>query len=112
MSDVRITGLTIRDKATKKDGKILLCYFDADLPFVTLLGCALFRFKNGSFFVAPPSIEGPLGQRCAVLFNDDEMRFDIRDAAIEAYERMTGKKADRPMEFGAPVALPSMGEAA
>jgi hypothetical protein len=91
MSEVSITGLTLRHDEPTADGSRLIAFFDAEVPFFRLQGCRLIRRATGMVAVLPPHIPGPQGQRRTVQITDTELKNDMRAAALRAYRLLGGE---------------------
>lgn len=94
MSDVTITGLTLRNSDPWESGSRLIAFFDAEVPFFRLHGCRLVLQPNGHVTVHPPHINGPRGDLRSIRITDAELKNEMRAAAIKAYRALGGVLSD------------------
>jgi hypothetical protein len=95
MVGVRITGATLVKDAAPRRGRLLVGYFDCELPGIEMKGCALFLLSNGHSFVRPPCIPGPGRNLRAVTVTDPDLRAAMREAATAAL-RALGARLEWP----------------
>lgn len=85
-----IISITVLNQETPT-GAVRLASVDIALGPVRLSRCSLLRLREDKYTIAGPQIEVSKKVRVPVVtFSDAELRAEIADAALDAYEALTG----------------------